>query len=88
MNLPSLTSLTIEEAGVSDAGLDRIATLPLEEIGISRCYSVTDAGFRHFARMSVLRELAVRGIPLTARPGPSGRQGQTGRAAVERDGHQ
>ena len=58
LNLPSLNSLTIEEAGVTDAGLARIATLPLEEIAISRCYSVTDDGFRHFAHMRALRNSA------------------------------
>ncbi len=65
MKLPSLTSLTIDEAGVTDAGLASIAVLPLEEISISRCYSVTDDGFPYFAQMAALRQLAVRGIPLT-----------------------
>ena len=65
MKLPSLTSLTIDEAAVTDAGLARIAVLPLEDISISRCYSVTDDGFRAFADMAGLRRLSVRGIPLT-----------------------
>jgi Leucine-rich repeat (LRR) protein len=65
MRLPSLTSLTIDEAAVTDAGLARIAVLPLEDLSISRCYSITDDGFRAFADMAGLRQLSVRGIPLT-----------------------
>jgi Leucine-rich repeat (LRR) protein len=65
MKLSSLTSLTIDEAAVTDAGLARLAVLPLEEISFSRCYSITDDGFRHFAGMAALRQLTLRGIPLT-----------------------
>ena len=31
---------------MTDAGLARLAGLPLEELNLSRCYGVTDDGFR------------------------------------------
>jgi len=64
VKLSSLTGLTIDEAAVTDAGLARLSRLPLEEISISRCYSITDDGFRHFGDFTALRQLSVRGIPL------------------------
>jgi type 1 glutamine amidotransferase len=62
---PSLVGLTLDEAAVTDAGLTRIARLPLEEINFSRCYSITDGAFQHLARFGKLRQLTLRGIPLT-----------------------
>ena len=63
--LSSLTGLTIDEAAVTDAGLTRIAGLPLEEISFSRCFSITDEAFQHFGGFGALRQLTLRGIPLT-----------------------
>ena len=63
--LASLTGLTIDEAAITDAGLTRIAGLPLEEINFTRCYSITDEAFRHFGGFKALRQLSLRGIPLT-----------------------
>jgi type 1 glutamine amidotransferase len=62
---PSLTGLTLDEAAVTDAGLAKIAGLPLEEISFLRCYSITDDAFQHLAAFRRLRQLTLRGIPLT-----------------------
>ena len=63
--LASLTGLTIDEAAITDAGLAHLAGLPLEEVGLSRCYRVTDEGFRRLGGLVALRRLTLRGIPLT-----------------------
>ena len=46
IKLPSLTSLTIDEAAVTDAGLAHLAVLPLEDISISAATAspTTDSG--------------------------------------------
>ena len=74
--IASLRSLTIDEAAVTNSGLERIAGLPLEEIVIFRCYGVTDDGFRQFGRIAALGQLSVRGIPLS---------GQRSGASAQRD---
>jgi len=61
----SLESLTIDEAAVTDAGLARLARLPLQELNLSRCYGVTDGGFQDIKRLAALRQLSLRGIPLS-----------------------
>ena len=53
----TLTGLTIDEAAVTDAGLSRIAGLPLREITLSRCFSITDEAFQHLGGFSELRQL-------------------------------
>lgn len=60
-----LTGLTIDEAGITDAGLERLADLPLEEISFSRCYGITDDGLRRLGGFKHLRQLSLRGIPIT-----------------------
>jgi uncharacterized protein len=62
---PSLVGLTFDEAAVTDAGLTRIAALPLEEISLCRCFSITDDAFRQLAGFRRLRQLTLRAIPLT-----------------------
>ena len=47
--LSSLTSLTIDEAAVKDAGLAHLADLPLEEISFSRCFGITDEGLKQLS---------------------------------------
>jgi len=63
--LGRLNGLTIEEAAITDAGLARLAGLPLDEINLSRCYSITDEGLRHLKGFANLRQLGIRGIPLS-----------------------
>jgi type 1 glutamine amidotransferase/Leucine-rich repeat (LRR) protein len=59
-----LASLTLDEAAVTDAGLSQIAGLPLREIVLSRCFSITDGVFQRLAGFRGLRQLALQGIPL------------------------
>ena len=85
--LSSLACLTIDEAAVSDGGMARLIGLPLEEISISRCYGITDDGFRHLGNIATLRRISVRGVPLTGGGLTHLLQlSPTGRATVERDG--
>ena len=53
--LSSLTSLTIDEAAVKDAGLAHLADLPLEEISFSRCFGITDEGLKQLSAIKTLR---------------------------------
>ena len=83
----SLRGLTIDEAAVTDAGLARLAGLPLEDFGLIRCYGVTDEGLRPLARLRALRQLTVRGIPLSGAGLVHLRGlGGAGCAAAQRDG--
>ena len=59
-----LSGLTIDEAAVTDAGLSRIAGLPLQEITLVRCFSITDEAFQRLGSFPRLRQLVLQGIPL------------------------
>jgi uncharacterized protein len=61
----SLTALTIDDAGITDAGLAKIAGLPLQDINFSRCLSITDDAFPTLGSFSRLRQLSLHGIPLS-----------------------
>jgi internalin A len=63
-DLKWLQGLTIDEASITDAGLARLAGLPLEEITLSRCYGLTDAGLLHLQGFANLAQLGIRDIPL------------------------
>ena len=61
----SLISLTIDDASITDAGLAKLAGLPLEELNLARCFSITDDGFQQLAALGALRQLSIRGIPIS-----------------------
>jgi len=61
----TLVGVTVEEAGISNAGLACLAKRPLEEINLRRCYGVTDEGLQCLQCLSDLRQLCVHDIPLT-----------------------
>ena len=60
-----LACLTIHEAAITDAGLARLIGLPLAEIDISRCYSITDDGLWHLGNIRTPRRISVRVVPLS-----------------------
>ena len=56
----------------------------LEDVTIYHCFGITDGGFQHLGKISTLRQLIVRGVPLTGqRFGIASRPAQTGGAAIE-----
>lgn len=58
----TLTSLTIEDASITDQGLAALSNLPLEDLSLSRCFGITDAAFRTIGQFSRLRQLYIRDI--------------------------
>jgi len=64
-DFPNLAGLVVEEASISDAGLASLASPPLEDLGLFRCYRITDEGLRHLARLAGLRQLSLRDVPIT-----------------------
>jgi Leucine-rich repeat (LRR) protein len=58
----SLSSLTIEDASITDQGLAALSNLPLEDLSLSRCFGITDAAFPTIGQFSRLRQLYVRDI--------------------------
>ncbi len=58
----TLTSLTIEDASITDQGLAALSALPLEDLSLSRCFGITDAAFHTIGRFSRLRQLYIRDI--------------------------
>ena len=60
-----LNALMIDEAAITDAGLSRIAGLPLREITLARCFSITDEAFQQLGKFDGLRQLVLQGIPLS-----------------------
>ncbi len=62
---PPWSGLTLEESQITDGGLAQLAGLPLEELGLFRCYSITDEGLRHLKHFPNLRQLTLRDLPIT-----------------------
>jgi type 1 glutamine amidotransferase len=60
-----LNGLMIDEGAVTDTGLSRIADLPLREITLARCFSITDEAFPTLGGFRDLRQLVLQGIPLS-----------------------
>ncbi len=68
--LPSLVSLTIEDAQISGQGLQRLAQTPgvatrLRSLTIARCFGVTDDTLDMLGSLPVLETLSLRDIMLT-----------------------
>ncbi len=68
--LPSLVSLTIEDAQISGPGLQRLAQAPgvatrLRSLTIARCFGVTDDTLNVLGSLSALETLSLRDIMLT-----------------------
>ena len=62
--LTSLTGLTLDDAGISDAWMSQLKRLPLEDFSLFRCYSVTDNGLACLQNFTNLRLLTLRDMPL------------------------
>jgi internalin A len=60
--ITTLSSLTIEDASITDSGLVQLTRLPLEELSLARCFGITDAAFATIGQLSRLRQLYVRDI--------------------------
>ncbi len=60
-----LSGLMIDAAAVTDAGLTRITDLPLRDVALVRCFSITDEAFQTLAGFRGLRQLVLQGIPLS-----------------------
>ncbi len=58
----NLSSLTIEDASITDQGLAALGNLPLEDLSLSRCFGITDAAFPTIGQFSRLRQLYIRDI--------------------------
>ena len=64
--LAQLTSLFVEDAQLTDAGLAVLEKLlNLEDLSIIRCQGVSDDGFRFLRGASRLKQLAVRDTPIS-----------------------
>ncbi len=63
--LGGLRSVTVEDAPITDEGLAHLATLPLTDVIISRCYQISDDGVERLtARLEGLQHLALRDVPI------------------------
>lgn len=70
IELPSLNSLTIEDAPVSATAIKRLATRPqlakrIRSLVLTRCYGVTDEALSVLANLPNLETLSVRACPVS-----------------------
>jgi hypothetical protein len=63
--LPKLRSVTLEDAGISDQGLKDLASLPLEELVLGRCFQLSDSAMQPFRDHPELRSLTLRDVMLS-----------------------
>ncbi len=63
--LPKLRSVTLEDAGISDQGLKDLASLPLEELVLGRCFQLYDSAMQPFRDHPELRSLTLRDVMLS-----------------------
>ena len=58
--LNELRRLSLDDTGVTDAGLSSLKSLPkLEDLGLSHCKGITDAGLLILAEFESLKELSM-----------------------------
>ncbi len=63
--LSTLESLTIEDAPVTDAGLDALIDLPLQQVHIARCLGITDGALERLGKFTRLKALSLRDTMVT-----------------------
>jgi len=63
--MAQLTSLSVEDAQITDSGLEVLNKLPhIEDLSVFRCYNISDDCFQSIAALSNLRQLAMRDTPI------------------------
>lgn len=75
-SLTNLKGLGLDNCDISDAGLAKLAPLPLEDLTIYQCPNISDAGLKILGRYDRLRQLTLQGVAakgecLTALPAPA-----------------
>ena len=75
--LEGLTGLSLDNCPITDAGVARLAALPLEDFTVYQCANVTDQGLETLAGMDqlvalTLRDVSVRGTGLGKLSNPRG----------------
>ena len=61
--LDSLTGLSLDNCDVTDAGLAKLAELPLVDLTLYQCAGVTDKGLEVLAAYTELKHLTLRDVP-------------------------
>lgn len=63
--LPNIKKLRTAGNSISDAGLEKLASMPLEELDVSECQQFSDAGLESIGKIKTLKKLNLWRTPTT-----------------------